>query len=152
MGRIINLLVVLIAKLHTKILTLNDTFGWALSDKWLHFIVIGLLGLGMIFVLQPLFKWLATHDGTLLITFIYVFTVILVITFAIEIGQWYSGTGDMDFYDIASGVAGFFVFFGVYLVGYLIYKSNDQKPSNIDKNEIEVEEEPVQTNKKKTKK
>ena len=140
MGRIINLLVVLIAKLHTKILTLNDTFGWALSDKWLHFIVIGLLGLGMIFVLQPLFKWLATHDGTLLITFIYVFTVILVITFAIEIGQWYSGTGDMDFYDIASGVAGFFVFFGVYLVGYLIYKSNDQKPSNIDKNEIEVEE------------
>ena len=61
------------------------------------------------------------------------------------------GTGDMDFYDIASGVAGFFVFFGAYLVGYLIYKSSDQKPSNIEKNEPKVEEEPIQTSKKKTK-
>lgn len=133
MARIINFIVVIIAKFHSKILTLNDTFGWALSDKWLHFIVIGLLGVGMIFVIQPLFKWLTDHDGTLVITFIYVFSAILVITFAIEIGQWYSGTGDMDFYDIASGVAGFFVFFGIYLVGYLIYKNIKEK--NTDSND-----------------
>ena len=152
MGRIINLLVVLIAKVHTKILTLNDTFGWALSDKWLHFIVIGLLGLAMLFVLQPLFKWLATHDGTLLITFIYVFTVILVITFAIEIGQWYSGTGDMDFYDIASGVAGFFVFFGIYLVWYLIFGSKIENRLNNENKELTDHKDSIETNEKKTKK
>ena len=136
MGRIINLIVVFIAKVHTKILTLNDTFGWSLSDKWLHFIVIGLIGFAMLMLIQPLFKWLAAHDGTILVSFIYVFTLIIVITFAIEIGQWYSGTGDVDFYDIASGIAGFFVFFGIYLLLYLIYiaykKNKQSKSSNID--------------------
>ena len=151
MGRIINLFVVFIAKVHTKILTLNDSFGWALSDKWLHFIIIGLLGLAMLLVIQPVFKWLATHDGTLLITFIYVFTLILVITFAIEIGQWYSGTGDMDFYDIASGVAGFFVFFGVYLVGYLIYKSREPINDSNRENKQNIEKETSENEQKKTK-
>lgn len=130
MGRIINLFVVLMAKFHDKILSI---FGGTLSDKWLHFLFIGLIGFAMLMIIQPLFKWLASHDGTILITFIYVFTLILVLTFAIEIGQWYSHTGDMDFYDIASGVAGFFVFFGIYLVGYLIYRSN--KSNKIDKKE-----------------
>ena len=127
MARLINFIVVLIAKFHTKILTLNDTFGLALSDKWLHFLVIGTIGFIMLLVVQPIIKWLATHEGTLLITFVYVFTLILVLTFAIEIGRWYSNTGDVDFYDIASGVAGFFVFFGIYLVGYLFYKNYKDK-------------------------
>ena len=120
MGRIINLFILFISKSHSKLLALNDTYGWALSDKWLHFIVIGVFGFCMLMVIQPIFKWLANHDGTVLITFIYVFTVVLVVTFAIEIGQAYSGTGDMDKYDIASGIAGFFVFFGIYLIIYLI--------------------------------
>ena len=120
------LFVNVITKLHTKLLALNDQYGWALSDKWLHFIIIGLFGFGMLLLIQPLFKWFANHDGVLFITFTYVFTVILVITFGIEIGQAFSGTGDMDFYDIASGVAGFFVFFGIYLVCYLIYRQIKQ--------------------------
>lgn len=127
MGRIINLFVVLMAKFHDKILSI---FGGTLSDKWLHFLFIGLIGFAMLMIVQPLFKWLASHDGTILITFIYVFTLILVLTFAIEIGQWYSHTGDMDFYDIASGVAGFFVFFGIYLVFYLVYRNIKDKDEN----------------------
>lgn len=126
MTTIITLVINIISKFHTKIMTLNDTFGWALTDKWLHFLVIGMFGFCMLLVIQPLFKWFATHDGVLFVTFIYVFTVILVVTFAIEIGQAYSGTGDMDFYDIASGVAGFFVFFAIYLLGYLGKKKLDQ--------------------------
>ena len=127
MSTLINLFVSFISKTHSKILTLNDAYGWALSDKWLHFIVIGIFGFCMLLLIQPLFKWLEKHDATVFITFIYVFTVVLVVTFAIEIGQAYSGSGDMDKYDIVSGVAGFFVAFAIYLIGYYIYKMKDKK-------------------------
>ena len=149
MSKILNLFILFISKTHTKILTLNDTFGWAMSDKWLHFFVIGIFGLCMLIAIQPLFKWLATHEGTILITFIYVFTVVLVVTFAIEIGQAYSGTGDMDKYDIASGIAGFFVFFGIYLVGYLIYKNRKEKQASIEEKSKEyIDEEPIKQEKR----
>ena len=124
MTRLINLFITFISKIHTKILSLNDIYGWALSDKWLHFIVIGVFGFCVLLVIQPLFEWLEKHDSTIIISFIYVFTVVVVVTLAIEIGQAWSGTGDMDKYDVMSGVAGFFVAFGLYLVGYLLYKSN----------------------------
>lgn len=123
MYRIINLFITFISKIHTKILSLNDIYGWSLSDKWLHFIIIGIFGFCMLLVVQPLFKWLEKNGATVITSFIYVFTVVIVITFAIEIGQAYSGTGDMDKYDIASGIAGFFVAFGVYLVFYYLYKN-----------------------------
>lgn len=97
----------------------------------------------MLAVVQPVFKWLEKNDATVFISFIYVFTVVLVVTFAIEIGQAYSGTGDMDKYDIASGIAGFFVFFGLYLILYYIYKLK-----NSDINEIENTEEKNETKKK----
>ena len=122
MYRIIYLFITLITKLHNKIIALMLSHGLDLTDKQLHFLIIGLFGFGMLMVIQPIFRWMAKHDVTLLITFIYVFTVVIVITFGIEIGQAYSGSGDMDFYDIASGVLGFFAFFCIYLVLYLIYK------------------------------
>lgn len=126
MYRIINFFIEFISKAHSKILTLNDTYGWALSDKWLHFIIIGIFGFCMLMVIQPLFKWLVKNDATVLISFIYVFTVVIVVTFAIETGQAYSGSGDMDKYDIASGVAGFFVAFCIYVIGYLYKKRKDK--------------------------
>ena len=122
MYRIIYLFITLITKLHRKIISFFLGHGYDLTDKQLHFLIIGLFGFGMLMVIQPIFRFLARHDVTLLITFIYVFTVVIVITFGIEIGQAYSGSGDMDFYDIASGVLGFFAFFCIYLVLYLIYK------------------------------
>ncbi len=122
MYRIIYLFITLITKFHNKFISLSQRAGFDLTDKQLHFLIIGLFGFGMLLVIQPIFRWMAKHDVTLLITFIYVFTVVIVITFGIEIGQAYSGSGDMDFYDIASGILGFFVFFCIYLVFYLIYK------------------------------
>ena len=140
MTTIITLFVNIIAKFHTKIMALNDTFGWALSDKWLHFFVIGVVGFCLLFVIQPIFKYLANHDGTIIISFVYAFTLILVITFAIEIGQKYSGSGDMDFKDILSGIAGFFVFFGVYLVLYFLYREYKKKVPNKEENKEKIEE------------
>jgi glycopeptide antibiotics resistance protein len=78
--------------------------------------VIGIFGLALILLIQPIFKGLAENGFTLVITWIYVFTVVLVITFAIEIGQWYSGTGVMESEDIAYGVTGFLVLFFIYAV------------------------------------
>ena len=119
MTRLIYMFIRLITELHTKLLSINARH-FDLTDKQLHFLVIGFFGFCMLMVIQPIFKWLIKHHVELLITFFYVFTVVIVVSFAIELGQAYSGTGDMDFYDIASGILGFFAFFGIYLIGYLI--------------------------------
>lgn len=121
MSQIIYYFIRLITKLHAKFLSINDTHGLDLSDKQLHFLIIGMFGFCMLLIIQPLFKWFAKHDGIMFVTFTYVFTVVLVISFGIEIGQAYSGTGDMDFYDIAYGLMGFFVFFIIYLIIYMLY-------------------------------
>ena len=44
----------LVSLLHNKIMQLNNAYETNLSDKDLHFLVIGLLGMGLIFVIYPL--------------------------------------------------------------------------------------------------
>ena len=94
----------IIAEIHSRILSLNDAYEYNFTDKELHFLVIGILGMAFIFVIYPLFKWLAKHDHVMVIAWIYVFTLIIVITFAIEIGQKVTNTGNMEFADIIFGV------------------------------------------------
>lgn len=103
-----------IAVIHNRLLSLNDAYEYNFSDKELHFIVIGIVGMAAVLLLQPLFTLLAKTDHVIVITFIYVFTFIIVLTFAIEIGQGYTGTGTMDFADIVSGVNGFLLFFIIF--------------------------------------
>lgn len=105
-----------IAVIHDSILHLNDAFEYNLSDKTLHFIIIGGLGLAMLAVVYPIFKFLNRKNHMLAISWIYVFTLELVITFAIEIGQKVTGTGNMEFGDVVAGMAGFFAVTGVILV------------------------------------
>ena len=105
-----------ISKLHTFFLSLNDEFEYNFSDKELHFLIIGFLGMGFIFVIYPVFKWLAKGNHVMTITWIYVFTLIIVITFAIEIGQKVSGSGSMDFADIVFGVSGFICMYIVFSI------------------------------------
>ena len=81
-----------------------------------------MMGMGFIFVVYPVFKWLAKHDHVMVIAWIYVLTLIIVITFAIEIGQKVTGTGNMEFADIVMGVFGFIVMFLVFSVVRGIYK------------------------------
>ena len=110
----------IIARIHGSIMHLNDAYEVNFTDKELHFLVIGLLGMGMILVIHPLFKYLASQGKEMVIAFIYVFTVIIVLTFAIEIGQKVSHTGQMEFADIMYGLVGFLAMFLVFcLVRYL---------------------------------
>ena len=105
-----------IAVIHDRITRLNDHFEGTLSDKQLHFLVIGILGMLLIFLVHPLFHHLAKTGHVMVISWIYVFTLILVITFAIEIGQRLTRSGDMEFVDIVSGVGGFIAMFAVFAV------------------------------------
>ena len=86
-----------LADVHERILSLNDAYEYYYSDKQLHFLVIGITGMLLLFIVHPIFSVLAKHGHTLVISWLYVFTVILVLTFAIEIGQGVTNTGHMDF-------------------------------------------------------
>ena len=121
MRTLLYLIVELIAKIHNKLLSLNDAFEYDFSDKELHFLVIGALGMVMIFVVYPVFKWLARNNHVMVISWIYVFTLIIVITFAIEIGQKVSNTGAMEFADIMFGLVGFLVMFAIFSFGRGVY-------------------------------
>lgn len=111
-----------IAKIHSYILRLNDAYEYNFTDKELHFLVIGVMGMAFIFVVYPIFKWLAKHDHVMIIAWIYVFTLIIVITFAIEIGQKVTNTGNMEFEDIMMGVMGFVVMFVIFALLREVYK------------------------------
>lgn len=111
----------LITKIHEKIMQMNNAYETNFSDKDLHFLVIGLLGLAMIFVVYPLFKYLAKKNHVMVIAWIYVSTVIVVITFAIEIGQKITGTGSMEFADIMYGLVGFLAMFAGFCVIRMLY-------------------------------
>ena len=105
-----------IAMVHEKIIRLNDQYEGVLSDKQLHFLVIGALGLLLIFLIHPIFLHFTKTDHVMIVSWIYVFTLILVITFAIEIGQRMTDTGEMDFADIVFGVGGFIALFALFAV------------------------------------
>ena len=103
-----------IATVHDKISQMNNQFEGTLSDKQMHFLVIGILGILLIFIIHPLFRHLSKTNHVMVISWIYVFTLILVITFSIEIGQRLTGTGDMEFADIVSGIGGFIFMFAIF--------------------------------------
>ena len=114
-------IVELIARVHNRIMQLNNAYEYDFSDKELHFLVIGIVGMLCIFLVYPIFKWLAKHDHVMVIAWIYVFTLVIVITFAIEIGQKVTNTGNMDFADIVFGIIGFMALFFAFSVIRLIY-------------------------------
>ena len=112
----------LITRIHGMVLQLNNAFEADLSDKDLHFLVIGLLGMAMIFVVYPVFTYLAKRGHVLFIAWIYVFTVIVGLSFAIEIGQKVTNTGNMEFADIMYGLVGFLSMFLVFIFLRMVYR------------------------------
>ena len=109
----------LVAQVHATLMHLNDSFELRLDDEALHFIVMAVLGMLLFFVVHFVFKRLAKISISVL-SFIYVFTVMTVLGFAIEIGQRITGTGSMDFGDVVAGLYGVLAFFGVYAVVRLL--------------------------------
>ena len=111
----------IIAQIHSYIMDLNNSYENSFTDKELHFIVIGIIGIILVFVLYPLFKWLANSGHTMVIVFFYVLTVMIVLAFAIEIGQGVTGTGAMEFDDIVYGIGGFLAMFVAFMIIRGIY-------------------------------
>lgn len=104
----------ILARMHDWLMSINDGQSWGLNDKQMHFVVVGVFGIGLFFCVQIAFKWLAKRSVTA-ISWIYTFTVVLVVTFAVEAGQKVSESGDMEGRDVFYGVWGFVAAFAVYL-------------------------------------
>ncbi len=102
---------------------LVDMFGLHMSDKELHFWVIGIIGMVTFFVVYFFFKIIEKMKwSTAIISFIYTFTVMVVLVFAIELQQAITNRGNMEFADAVMGLWGFIVLFLVYAVlAVLIY-------------------------------
>ncbi|MGC7869923.1 hypothetical protein ACPUYX_00155 [Desulfosporosinus sp. SYSU MS00001] len=98
---------------HDKLIVVTQYFGLNYSDKQLHFLIIGLLGIVLFIIVNKLFKYLLRYSLTI-ISFIYTFTVLVVFVFAIEIEQKITGRGNMEFQDIMEGLWGFLVVFVIY--------------------------------------
>ena len=109
-----------ISVFHDYIMKLNDSYEYAFSDKELHFIVIAIIGMLLLFVVYPVFKSLSKNH-VMVIAWIYVFTVMIVLTFAIEIGQKITNTGNMEFADIMFGLVGFLAAFFIFSIFRGIY-------------------------------
>ncbi|MDQ7864204.1 hypothetical protein RCO48_33245 [Peribacillus frigoritolerans] len=72
--------------------------------------------------------------GITILSFLYTFTVMVVLVFAIEIQQALTSRGNMEFQDAAIGLWGFIVFFMVFailsslfLIGEEFFSSNQNK-------------------------
>lgn len=100
--------------LHDVLLNLSKAWGLNLTDKELHFWIIGLVGIVSFLVVDVFFRMLARWSMTVL-SFIYTFTVVLVFVFALEIQQGITGSGNMELDDAVMGIVGFFAFMGVYI-------------------------------------
>ena len=109
----------LMAQVHDMLMRINDGFELQLGDKDWHFIIMALVAMMLFFMVHFVFKRLAKWSITA-VYFIYVFTVMTVFGFAIEIGQKITGTGEMDFADIVAGLYGVLMFFAVYSVYRLL--------------------------------
>lgn len=96
-------------------------FGSQMSDKELHFWVIGIIGIITFFFVYVFFKMIEHWKfHTTIISFIFTFTGMVVLVFAIEIQQAITNRGNMEFADAVFGLWGFIVFFFFYAVAALI--------------------------------
>ncbi|MBL4931290.1 hypothetical protein [Clostridium paridis] len=115
MAGVIKFLMNVVNNLHDFLQKIFNKMGVGLNDKQLHFIIIGLLGICIFAITQLAFKKLSKYSITA-ISFIYTFTVLVVIVFAIEIGQKITKRGNMEFEDIVAGLMGFLYLFIIYLI------------------------------------
>jgi len=129
-------IVVFINKLHDFLLKSSSGMGMGFNDKQLHFMIMAMIGMVIYFVVNKVFKALAKYSVSIL-SFIYTFTVLLVITFAIEIEQKITKRGNMEFADIVAGVWGFIVVFFVYIIIYGLFLLIKKSIKNARKKPIE---------------
>jgi hypothetical protein len=123
---------------HDIIMELTEAFGLTLSDKDLHFWIIGIIGIFTFGITHLVFKAISKWSLTA-ISFLYTITVLIVFVFAIEIQQKITGRGNMEFADAIVGLYGFIIFFLVFLVlklfiNFINGKINKGKDKNRSRN------------------
>ena len=118
MKEIIQILAEIVNNLHDFILFfVSDTLNSNATDKDLHFLIMGIIGI-IIFLFVLFLSNLISRMrfGITILSFLYTFTVMVVLVFAIEIQQALTSRGNMEFQDAAIGLWGFIVFFIVFAV------------------------------------
>ncbi|MGP7818214.1 hypothetical protein [Niallia sp. 01092] len=138
MREIIKIISEIVNIMHDVIMKIAVRIGWEATDKDLHLWIIGVIGIISFFIVHAIFKKLAKWSITS-ISFIYTFTLILVLVFAIEIQQGITGRGNMEFADAVVGIYGFLMFFGFYIalrllrfaIGHSVKKEKKENDENI---------------------
>ncbi|KUP04022.1 membrane protein [Bacillus coahuilensis p1.1.43] len=115
MKEIILFIAEVVNELHDFFIYFTNSLGLELNDKQLHLWIMGIIGIIFFFGVQIVFKWLSNWSITA-ISFIYTFTVMVVIVFAIEIQQKITNRGNMEFADAVIGLWGFLLFFIAFLI------------------------------------
>jgi len=115
-------LVEIINNLHDiLIVIINDILGLQMTDKDMHFWIMGVIGMATFAAVYMVSKWLAKFPfGLHLIAFLYTLTFMFVLVFAIEIQQAITSRGNMEFVDAIIGLWGYIALFLVY-VGIMVF-------------------------------
>ncbi len=118
MGEWIRFIVEIMNNIHDLlIVVLNDVLGLQMSDKDMHFWIMGFIGITTFACVYVVSKWLSKLPyGIQIIAFLYTLTFMFVLVFAIEIQQGITNRGNMEFADAIIGLWGFFVIFFIYVV------------------------------------
>jgi hypothetical protein len=141
MGEGIKFLVEVVNNIHDiLILILNDVLGLQMTDKDMHFWIMGFIGIFTFACVYVISKWLSDFPfGIHLIAFLYTLTFMFVLVFAIEIQQAITNRGNMEFVDAIIGLWGFFALFLVYvaiavffIIIKLIFKKMKKKDDDVD--------------------
>jgi hypothetical protein len=114
MTELLKLLSSLTNEVHDILIKLTSVLGFSFNDKQLHFIIVGIIGMVIFFIVHAIFKPLAKLSITA-ISFIYTFTIMVVFVFGIEIEQKITKRGNMEFDDITAGLWGFIELFAIYV-------------------------------------
>lgn len=118
------------------IMILNDILNLQMTDKDMHFWIMGVIGMVTFAAVYMISKWLAKFPfGLHLIAFLYTLTFMFVLVFAIEIQQAITSRGNMEFIDAIIGLWGYIALFLVYagvilfsiLVKMLLKKSRNKE-------------------------
>lgn len=129
---------------------LNQLFGMSMTDKALHFWVMGIIGILLFLAVYLVIKIIEKMKfSATILSFVFTFTVMTVLVFAIEIQQAITNRGNMEFADAAMGLWGFVVFFAIYAlvmgVFYSIYTRIKKRNKMKKTTQVSIEEkrEPI---------
>ncbi|WP_286166203.1 hypothetical protein [Peribacillus frigoritolerans] len=115
-----------------------ETLGLNVTDKDLHFWIMGIIGMGVFVFIYLLSKWLSKLPfGITALSFLYTLTFMFVLVFGIEIQQALTNRGNMEFIDAIVGLWGFVAMFLIYIaliIVFLIFRSifKRDKNKNVD--------------------